>query len=62
MHLPATRWYQVINTRRSRRRFNQKIIEPGSLSQLAAICKEFQPFPDARSVLVKEPPGSVFKG
>ncbi|UCG53974.1 MAG: nitroreductase family protein [Dehalococcoidia bacterium] len=62
MNIPAKRWYKVINTRRSRRRFNQKIIEPGALSRLTALCKNFQPFPDARSVLVKEPTDSVFKG
>ncbi|MFC1846835.1 nitroreductase family protein [Chloroflexota bacterium] len=62
MNIPASRWYRVIETRRSRRRFDQKPLEPKALSQMAAICEKFQPFPGARSVLIKEPPESVFRG
>jgi len=62
MNIPYERWYKVIEKRQSRRRFNQRPLEPGSLSQIVAVCQKFRPFPNARTVLVKEPPDSVFKG
>lgn len=62
MNIPASRWYKVIETRRSRRGFDQKPLEPKSLSQMAAACENFRPFPNARSVLITESPDSVFKG
>jgi hypothetical protein len=62
MNIPASEWYKVIETRRSRRRFDQKPIEPKTLSQMAAACEQFQPFPNARSVLITESPELVFRG
>jgi len=62
MNIPAARWYKVIETRRSRRRFDQRPLEPKSLSKMVAVCENFRPFPDARSVLIQEPPESVFRG
>jgi len=62
MNIPAVKWYKVIETRRSRRRFYQKPLESESLSQIAIVCEKFRPFPNARSVLITESPDSVFKG
>jgi len=62
MNLPASRWHRVIETRRSRRHFENRPVKPSQLSRLESICSEFQPFSNARSVLVKEPPDNVFKG
>ena len=62
MNIPAARWYKVIETRRSRRKFDQRPLEPKPLSQMVAVCQKFRPFPDARSVLITESSDSVFKG
>jgi nitroreductase len=62
MNIPATRWYKVIGKRRSRRRFDQKPLDPKTLSQMAEVCDKFQPFTNARSILITESPDSVFGG
>jgi len=62
MDIPASRWYRVIERRRSRRRFDLKPLEANLLSQIASACMEFKPFPNARAVLVTESPDTVFKG
>ncbi|MFC1865421.1 nitroreductase family protein [Chloroflexota bacterium] len=62
MKIPAARWYKAIETRRSRRRFEQKPLEAKALSQMAAACENFRPFPAARSVLITETPDLVFRG
>ena len=62
MNIPAARWYRVIEARRSRRRFDQKPLGSELLSQMATVCRNFKPFPSARSVLITESPDSVFKG
>lgn len=62
MKIPAAKWYKAIETRRSRRRFEQKPLEAKALSQMAAVCEDFRPFPAARSVLITETPDLVFKG
>ena len=62
MDIPASRWYHVIEKRRSRRKFDQKSIEPKTLSKIAYVCSEFRPFPNARSILVTESPETIFKG
>ncbi len=62
MDIPASRWYRVIEKRRSRRRFDARPVEPNFLTQIHRTCVEFRPFPSARSVLVTESPDKVFKG
>jgi nitroreductase len=63
MDIPFSRWYPVIEKRRSRRHFDaSQPIEPDKLSTLDILCKHFVPFPDARSCLVNEPIKDVFKG
>ncbi len=62
MNIPDERWYLVIEKRRSRRRFDPKPIEASLLSQIVTTCTQFRPFPNARAVLITEPPDTVFKG
>jgi len=62
MEIPFSRWYWAINKRRSRRQFDGRSVELDLLAQLRTVCAEFRPFPHARSVLVTESPGKVFKG
>jgi len=62
MNIPYSRWYRVIEKRRSRRRFALKPVEVKVLSQIDSICTEFRPFSSARAVLVREAPDTVFKG
>lgn len=62
MNIPFSRWYRVIERRRSRRRFESTPLEPKQLKQIRSMCRVFQPFDDARAVLVTESPEKVFKG
>ena len=63
MDIPFSRWYSVIRKRRSRRRFDSnQPIEPGPLAVLDRVCREFTPFPGARSCLLNEPAKDIFKG
>jgi len=62
MDIPASRWYTVIEKRRSRRRFETKPLEVDILTQLDSVCNNFRPFPSARAELVTTSPDTVFKG
>ncbi len=63
MNIPFSRWYPAIEKRRSRRHFDEsRPIEPDKLSALDTVCKEFMPFPNARSCLVTESVKGVFRG
>lgn len=63
MDIPSSRWYSVIQSRRSRRRFDRtQPIEPVALATLVKACREFTPFPHARAYLVNEPKIDIFKG
>ena len=62
MDIPASRWYNVIEKRRSRRKYEQKLPKANHLKRIQTYCDEFKPFPGVRSVLIKEPPDNVFKG
>jgi nitroreductase len=62
MEIPFSRWYGAIERRRSRRKFEARHLKPKTLNHLKSICSKFQPFPDARSVLVTRSPENVFKG
>lgn len=63
MDIPFSRWYPVIEERRSRRRFEtDRTIEPDKLAALDNACKHFAPFPEARSCLVIASPKNIFKG
>jgi len=62
MEIPASRWFRVIEKRRSRRRFDTRPLGSKLLAHINTICNEFRPFPDARAVLVTDKPETVFKG
>ncbi len=62
MNIPAEKWYRTIEKRTSRRRFDSKPLEAGTLSHIASVCADFRPFPNARSVIVTESTDRVFKG
>ena len=63
MDIPFSRWYSVIQKRRSRRHFNTyRPIESTSLTVLENMCREFTPFPHARAYLVIKPSKDIFKG
>ena len=62
MEIPAARWNAVIPRRRSRRRFDSSEPATGVLTELEAVCREFQPFPGARSVLVTHSADRVLRG
>ncbi|MFC1920377.1 nitroreductase family protein [Chloroflexota bacterium] len=62
MNIPASRWYLAIEKRRSRRRYIEENLKSSQLKRIQSLCNDFQPFPSARAVLVKESPDDVFKG
>ncbi|MBN2239237.1 MAG: hypothetical protein JW712_05650 [Dehalococcoidales bacterium] len=62
MEIPASRWYKVIEKRRSRRRYEEKTLKVNHLRRIQTFCDGFQPFKGVRSVLITEPPDNVFKG
>ena len=62
MEIPASRWFDAISVRRSRRRFDNKPLLKEHLEQMDYICREFHPFQHARSILVTESSDKVFKG
>ncbi len=63
MDIPSSRWYSVIQRRRSRRHFDpNRPIESSSLAALESVCREFTPFSHVRACLVSEPVKDIFKG
>lgn len=63
MDIPFSRWYSVIQSRRSRRNFDSnRPIEPAALATLEKVCRDFSPFPHARTFLVNKPEKDIFKG
>jgi nitroreductase len=63
MDISFSSWHTAIEKRRSRRRFNPNLpIAPETLAALERVCRQFAPFPSARSRLVTESSESVFKG
>jgi nitroreductase len=63
MDIPLSRWHPAIQKRKSRRHFDPTLpIAAEALAALDKVCRQFAPFPHARSRLVTEPAESVFKG
>jgi nitroreductase len=63
MNIPFSRWNAVIGTRRSRRQFDPtKPVPDHLLAELRTTCTEYNPFPQAKAVLVTEGCSDVFKG
>ncbi|MFC1934050.1 nitroreductase family protein [Chloroflexota bacterium] len=62
MNIPASRWYRVIERRRSRRHYIDTLPKRSQFNRIKSICDSFRPFTNARATLVKESPVDVFKG
>jgi hypothetical protein len=62
MELPVERWYPAIFERHSRRDYSAAAPEEEKLSRLEQVCREFRPFPEVRSELVREPAARIFRG
>jgi hypothetical protein len=60
--LPASRWYEAIRKRRSRRKYEPGPLPAGQVRQITKFCNTFLPFDDARAVFVKESPEDIFRG
>jgi nitroreductase len=55
-------WYTAIFVRRSRRSYLNETPSKAVLERIGSVCREFQPFPEARAVLIPERGEDVFKG
>ena len=62
MEIPASRWYSVIEKRRSRRSFETRPLESEHLTHMSSVCDGFRPFPYSHSLLVTESPDRAFRG
>jgi len=62
MEIPVEAWYEAIFSRRSRRKYKQNALPEDKLERLSSICQNFRPFPEARTVLVREPGDRVYRG
>jgi nitroreductase len=63
MNIPADRWYQVIQSRRSRRQFDASRSVPDQvLKDLKSVCDDFRPFSNTRAVLITRNADEIFKG
>ena len=58
----AAEWLGVVGRRRSRRSYDGIPVEPWELERLEQLLERWRPYPDARAVLVAEPPDDVFTG
>lgn len=62
MDLPVEAWYRAIPARTSRRSFEARLPKEETLARLERTCREFRPFPEARTELVRVPAAGVFRG
>jgi len=62
MEIPASRWFDAIFLRRSRRQFDTRDMEPNVLQALHIMYREFKPFPSVRAAWVTPCSAEVFKG
>jgi nitroreductase len=62
LDLPVDRWVAAIAARKSRRSFAPKPVAEEVLGRLELLCRDLQPFPEARVALVREPVDSVAAG
>jgi len=62
MEIPVESWYEAIFTRRSRRKYKKDALPQNKLLHLDSVCESFRPFPEARSVLVKESSEQIYRG
>jgi nitroreductase len=62
METPVEDWYEAIFYRRSRRKFKPIMLPEDKFDRLSSVCQDFQPFPEARAVLVDEPGDRIYRG
>jgi len=62
MELPVERWYPAIVKRHSRRTYSAEVPAEDKLARLDQVCREFRPFPEVRSQLVRRSSETVFRG
>ena len=62
MEIPVESWYKAIFTRTSRRMYKKIGVPQDKLKLLIAGCQNFQPYPEARAVLVNETSDQVYRG
>ena len=62
MEIPFSRWYAAIEERRSRRQFDQGLVNQELLKHLDTVCKEFKPFTGVKAVLRNKATDMIFKG
>lgn len=55
-------WLAAVPVRRSRRRFDPRPVDTETLENIEMVCREFTPWPDARTVLVRGCNTDVFTG
>jgi len=58
----AERWLEAVPERHSRRSYTGELVPPEHLDTLESLAASFRPWPDARAVLVREAPASIFLG
>jgi len=60
--LPVSSWRDAVFVRVSRRSYDTAMPGEEILGRLERVCREFQPYPEARAVLVREPVDKVAAG
>jgi nitroreductase len=60
--IPAALWYPEIETRRSRRRYDNQPLTSEQAERLGGICNSFRPFSSARVELVNQSPDKILRG
>lgn len=60
--IPARRWLEAAEVRRSRRSYTDESLSGPAADALEHFCRTFTPFEGARTVLVREAPGRIFTG
>ena len=62
MEIPAKLWYPVIETRKSRRRYDNQPLTIEQIERLKYVCNNFRPFSSARVELVNQSADKILKG
>jgi len=55
-------WLAAVATRQSRRAFDGSRLPSETLDTVSSACERFNPYPDARVVLIREPATDIFRG
>jgi nitroreductase len=62
MEIPAKLWYPVIETRKSRRRYDNQPLTIEQIERLKYVCNNFRPFSSSRVGLVNQSADKILKG